>query len=251
MNLRYLLAIIALVTLAPLLILQALYLRRHALRLPPAQGQRSGSEPGAEPAVEILVLGESTAAGVGVSNHRDSLAGQVATALSQRLHRVIRWEVAGLNGLITERTAATLFPWVQAERADIVVLALGVNDTLALRNPRRWLRDLESLIIEVRSRFQPQLVVISAVPPVGKFIAIPQPLRFVFGLVAQSLDEVTQQACARRPELLYAVLPRSMQNNKHYLSSDGFHPSSEGYAAWGALLAEAIAARMRETAGPL
>lgn len=32
MNLRYLLAIITLVTLAPLLILQALYLRRHAVR---------------------------------------------------------------------------------------------------------------------------------------------------------------------------------------------------------------------------
>lgn len=250
MTLRYLLAVSILASLAPLLILQALYLRRHALRLPPAQGDRCNIEPGSAPSVAMLVLGESTAAGVGVSGHRESLAGQVATALGQQLQRAVRWEVAGLNGLTAARTSATLIPWVQAREVDIVVLALGVNDTLALRTPRRWLADLDSLIAELKLKFQPQIIAISAVPPVGKFIAIPQPLRFVFGLVARSLDEVTQRVYAEHPDVLYTPLPKSLQSNKRYLSADGFHPSAEGYAAWGVLLATAITKRIKHTIKP-
>lgn len=244
---RYLLAAVALVLLAPLLILQGLYLRRHAVRLPPAHGGRTGVAPGNAPALGVLVLGESTAAGVGVHRHGEALAGQVAKALQQELQREIHWEVAGLNGLTAARTAVTLFPWVEMRRAPIVVLALGVNDTLALRTPRRWLQDLGALIAAIRARFRPRLIVISPVPPVGQFSAIPQPLRAVFGLVARSLDAVTAEAYRGQRDVLYTRLPRELQRDSRYLGADGIHPSAAGYAVWGALLAEAIAQQGNQT----
>lgn len=241
MSLRYLLGIIAFVLLAPLLILQGLYLRRHAIRLPPARGERKGVQPGTQPALRVLILGESTAAGVGAESHQEALSGQFVKALSEHQMQEIRWEAAGLNGLTAARTAITLLPWVEMDIADVVVLALGVNDTLALRTPRRWLRELNSLVEELRQRFQPRLVVLSAVPPVGRFVAIPQPLRGVFGAVAQSLDEGTRRAFAGNPSVLYVPLPITLQREKEYLCRDGFHPSPAGYAVWGQLLASAIA----------
>ncbi len=240
-SLRYMGAIVLLVTLAPLLALQGRYLRRHAVRLPPARGERNGIEPGGPPALDLLVLGESTAAGVGVSTHRESLVGQTAIALGRQLQREIRWEVAGLNGLTAGRAAATLFPWVERRRATVAVLALGVNDTLALRTPRHWLAQLRALIEGVHVEFQPQLVVVCAIPPVGRFPAIPRPLRTLFGLVAGSLDAATRAALRDRGDILYVPLPRELQSNPEYMGSDGFHPSAAGYAVWGGLLARAIA----------
>lgn len=242
-GLRYPSAIALLTTLAPLLILQGRHLRRHAVRLPPAQGERCGVERGPAPSLDLLVLGESTAAGVGVAQHGESLAGQLATGLARRLRREIRWEVAGLNGLTAARTAEALFPRVGMRRATIAVLALGVNDTLALRSPRRWLAELTALTEEVQNRFQPQLVAVCAVPPVGRFVAIPQPLRAVLGQVAASLDAATRRALQGRRDILYVPLPAALQRDRNHLAADGFHPSARGYAVWGSLLAEAIAQR--------
>lgn len=241
MSLRYILAVLALVLFAPLLLLQGWHLRRHAIRLPPAQGPRRGVEEGASPALTVLILGESTAAGVGANHHGESLAGQLAKALGKRLAREIRWEVAGQNGLTAARTATELLPRTTIHEAAMVVLALGVNDTLALRTPRRWLTDLQRLIALVQKQYRPRLVAISAVPPVGRFVAIPQPLRTVFGLVAQSLDLATRRAFSDRRDVLYVPLPIDLQNEERYLSIDGFHPSAAGYAVWAGLLAETIA----------
>ena len=72
----------ALVTaiLSPLLI-QALLLRKHALRLPEATGARQGSSGEGAP-LRVLIIGDSSAAGVGVSTQHDALAGQLAIALA-------------------------------------------------------------------------------------------------------------------------------------------------------------------------
>ncbi len=58
--------------LLPLLLPQALHTRRHALRLPPAGGAQCG-EVGIGESLHLLVLGESTVAGVGVEAQSEGL----------------------------------------------------------------------------------------------------------------------------------------------------------------------------------
>ncbi len=242
---RYWTAWLLLVTLSPLLIFQALRLRRTVLRLPPAGGPRQGEVPGTPDALTLLTMGESTVAGVGASNHREALGGQIATVLNRLSGRSIQWEAVGLNGMIARDTGRQLMAWVERRPVDVIVVALGVNDALALRSPQRWVTDLDHLIAHLKKALQPQMIVLTAVPPVGQFPAIPRPLRTVFGLVARSLDRATRYAVQQWPKTCYAALPENMQHDARHFSHDGFHPSPSGYALWSELVADTIVERLK------
>ena len=77
--------------LSPLLVAQALTTRRRALVLPEADGPREGRLAGEGQAVRVLVAGDSSAAGVGVTHQRHAVAGHLAATLQRRLHRPIEW----------------------------------------------------------------------------------------------------------------------------------------------------------------
>ena len=64
--------------LSPVVIPLALYTRRTTVRLPEASGEPRGQWGKGAPATRLLVIGESTAAGVGTAHHRQGLASQLA-----------------------------------------------------------------------------------------------------------------------------------------------------------------------------
>lgn len=243
MKLRYYSAWLLLIMLAPWLIYQAYRLRRDALRLPPARGARHGCIPNHPAHLNLLVMGESTVAGVGVDDHSEALSGQLATALHRVTGKSVAWEAAGLNGMVARETAEQLLPWVENRSVDVLVLALGVNDAISLRSPRRWLADLAQLVAQLQRELQPALTVVTAIPPVGQFPAIPQPLRSVFGLVARSLDQASRTELSRWDNVCYAALPEKLTHDPSHFAHDGFHPSCDGYRLWARLLADIIAER--------
>src|SRR3712207_2884569 len=81
--------------LLPLLFVQGKGVRRRTPRLPDAAGPVEGTVPGAEPAVRLVVIGESTVAGIGAATHQTALTGCVAAALARRTGRAVRWRAAG------------------------------------------------------------------------------------------------------------------------------------------------------------
>ena len=68
---------------APLLVAQALYVRRTTPRLPGASGPTEGLVPGAGTPWRLAVLGESTVDGVGAASHEEALTGRLAQALAR------------------------------------------------------------------------------------------------------------------------------------------------------------------------
>lgn len=67
--------------LSPLLAAQALWVISRALQLPEAAGPRSGVT-GTGPILRLRIIGDSSAAGVGVAHQDQALAGQLASELS-------------------------------------------------------------------------------------------------------------------------------------------------------------------------
>lgn len=238
--LRYLAAWTLILPLAPLLLWQAHRLRANALRLPPAAGPREGRIRGQGRPLRLLVVGESTVAGVGARHHREGLTGWLAVALARRTGRPIEWQAAGLNGVTAHQAKEALLAWVAPKPADLVVLALGVNDVLALHRPRRWLDDLMALSCAIGQKTGSRRFAVSAVPPVGRFPAIPAPLRWIFGLVAGALDEASREALTGQPKLRYVAFPRQVTGKTALFAADGFHPGAEGYRVWADLLAAAL-----------
>jgi lysophospholipase L1-like esterase len=240
--------------LAPVLAWQGWRVRRTVPVLRDADGPVTGdavpaTAPLASPAppLSLLVLGESTAAGMGAPTHRDALAGRTAQALAELTGRRVRWRVVGRSGA-TAQAARTLFEASFADaalpddpaaaRVDVAVVALGVNDVLAFRGDRAWTRDLDALVQALRVRCGDAPIVVAAVPPLHCFPALRQPLRWALGTRARLLDAAAARWATRVPRVAHA--PASTLESVAtggLFAADGFHPSPEGYRLWGESLA--------------
>jgi lysophospholipase L1-like esterase len=226
--------------LLPLALPMAVRTRRTALRLAPAAGVRegvAGPELLGEP-FRLLLLGESTVAGVGASCLDFALAGRLASALAARLQRPVAWCAAGENGITAGEACERLLPLAAEQDYDLVTLVFGVNDTTHFSSSQRWLGALEHLIEHFRGRGAQ--VVCTAVPPLQYFTALPWLLRQLLGWRAALLDRQLS-ALALRQGAGYCGVSLEMQ--PQFLAIDGYHPSALGYRVWGEHLAEWLVSR--------
>ncbi|QKW34009.1 SGNH/GDSL hydrolase family protein [Actinomadura sp. NAK00032] len=259
-----------LIPLAPVLAFQAWRTVRRTPRLDPAGGDEhgfvQGANPGAgRPAFRVVVIGESTAVGVGASRHTEALPGYLAEALRERLRRSVAWSVTGENGATARRITSGLVPAAAgalngaagrtADRtvngtpkgtaggcaADLVVVTVGINDLIRRRPLRRWAADVSELVGVLRGRYAGATVLVAGMPPVHRFPAIPQPLRYVLGARARTMDRIMREA-ARAGGAVHAPMDEAMARDRGLFASDGFHPSPAGYRAWAHDLAHAVAA---------
>jgi lysophospholipase L1-like esterase len=238
---RFLPELIALPML-PFLIAQGKRTRRITPRLPEAAGPCNGTvgETHSTPPMSLLTVGESPVAGVGVSTHAEGITGQLARALSLRLRRPVIWRACGKNGITARQALEQIVPVVPAQPVDIALVAFGVNDTTAFHSVARWQADLRNLVEALEQRCQPRMILLSGVPPLGHFPALPQPLRWVMGLKAQALDAAARELAMGLPRTRYVAM--SLNTADHDLMAhDGYHPSVKGCAVWARMLIDGCA----------
>jgi lysophospholipase L1-like esterase len=240
---------VSLVLLAPILFLQGRWVRRVTPRLPPADGPHEGrTAPGLLP-LRLLVVGESTAVGVGVSRHDDGLAGQTARALAETTGRPVAWRVLGRSGASARKLVTEFIDPAPPIEADVVVVALGVNDIISLSSSRHWIAALESLLQAIRRSSPGAAVVVSGVPPIQHFPALPWPLRAVLGLRATILDRAAIRLVGANHTIAHLPHPRVPRAQvAGVFCADGFHPSARGYQQWGTALAAAASDILRRPA---
>lgn len=236
---------LATVPLLPLALPLALYTRRTALRLPIAQGEPSGIAAAHLPGqpLRLLLIGESTVAGVGVTTFDQSLASCLAAALAERLQRPVRWRACGENGITAARAHERLLPFALAEPADLALLVFGVNDTTHLTSSKRWLQALAAMADALAARGC--RVAFSAVPPLQHFSALPWLLRQLMGWRAGLLD-AELRGLSQRLGAMHCALDLPFE--AHYLAEDGYHPSALGYRQWAAGLAERLTPSLQRSA---
>ncbi|MGS0892762.1 SGNH/GDSL hydrolase family protein [Burkholderia stagnalis] len=232
---------LATAALGPLLFAQGRYVRRVTPRLPEAAGPRSG-EIGNGPPLRVLVLGDSAAAGVGVATQRDALSGQLAHALAAT-HRV-GWKLLARTGLTTQ----DLVDWLAAEPAepfDVAVTSLGVNDVTGGVPPARWQAAQAALVRLLAERFAVRHAILSAVPPMERFPALPQPLAWYLGLRAKRLNAALAGWAAQqshdRPHCTFLRVALPLERD--LMAADGFHPGAAACAVWAAQVAAAVRQR--------
>lgn len=225
----------------PLLLIQGFWLRRTTPRLPDAAGPLEGTIAGAGEPLRLIALGESTVAGMGARTHETALAGQLALALNQATDRSIEWLVVARSGINARQTRLELVPQLAGRRADIVMIALGVNDSIEFHTARRWSADMERLIADVRREVGDAPVVLAGVPPLDYFPALPQPLSFVLGARSTALERASLELVKKLKRVVYVPFLIERENCDDLFCSDGFHPSELGYTEWAKQLAEAFA----------
>jgi lysophospholipase L1-like esterase len=213
---------------------QAVHVKRKTPRLPGAAGPTEGLVPGDGEPFRLAVLGESTVDGVGAADHEEALTGCLAREIA-REGRAVRWQAVGRTGANARTVRAELVPLVRP--ADLVVVALGVNDTIELRTAAGYRRDLLELVIELRRRLGPVDVLLAGVPPMSRFPALPRPLRDVLAVRSTALDAAAA-SLAKISGVRHLPMDPALLDPAAF-ASDRFHPGPAGYARWAQTLAGA------------
>ena len=234
---------VAAAALGPLLLAQGLYVRRTALRLPEPPGPREGVR-GEGPGLRLLVLGDSAAAGVGASSQAEALSGRLVSQLEHTFR--VSWRLLAQTGATTARALR----WLAEEPPrpfDAVLTSLGVNDVTSGRPLGAWRRDQARLADLLRDKFSVRLLLLSGLPPVGRFPALPQPLRWWLGLRAERFDAALEELASGRAGCEYLGLRSGGEvevPDARMMACDGFHPGPEIYALWARAAARRIEARL-------
>lgn len=228
------LVILAAIVLSPLLILQGLVARRTVPKLPEPPGSRDGTEGIGRP-LRLLIVGDSAAAGVGATHQDEALLGQVVSRLVDQYQ--VSWALRAATG---NKTAAIL-QWLDAQppqRFDVAVTSLGVNDVTGMVGRSEWRRQQAELRETLKSKFQVKTLLVSGLPPLHGFPALPQPLRWVLGARATQFNDDLRQDIAADGAATFLDLRFTADTT--LIASDGFHPGPGIYAEWGARVAAKI-----------
>lgn len=225
---------IAKAVLSPILQAQGKRVRTTVPILPEPEGDKFGEE-GQGPELRILVTGDSSAAGVGVSHQRDALTGHIVKNLKHDYR--VSWTLAATTGFTTRATLRMLKEMPQAPY-DVAVISLGVNDTTRGLSVELFLQHQGQLMELLQSKFNIRHIIISGLPPMGKFPALPQPLRWAMGQHSRKLDNGLREWAATQPGCHYLLSDYTMDPS--HMASDGFHPGAALYQMWGAAVAAQI-----------
>jgi len=236
------------IALLPLLLWQAVQVRRRALQLPEAAGKRRGRH-GATQAVaplRVLLVGDSSAAGVGVRQQGQALAGQLALHLAEALGRPVHWQLVARTGHTTGEALQHVRESL-LQPADVLVTALGVNDVVRQVPASRTLEQLQALHAEAQARAGVRYWSHQALPPMQQFPLLPAPLRWVLGAQAEGLNQLLLQTLGDQEDrgLMRPPARLAGAGAAELMAEDGFHPGAPGYALWGQVLAEHLARRWR------
>lgn len=214
---------------------QARHVRRTTLRLPVASGQPqgiSGPDNGQKP-LHLWHIGESTVAGVGVDHLQAGFTCQLAGQLSAQLQRPVHWQALGANGAKARDLHGKI---TSPDKADIILITLGVNDVTGLTSVKKWHRDLKDLLTEVNPHGQAK-VFFTQVPNMARFPALPYLLARALGL----RSDMFNQALAKLSRTTGAgLLTTQADFAPELMAEDGYHPNALGYAQWAASVCQQL-----------
>jgi hypothetical protein len=143
----------------------------------------------------ILLIGAGAVRGVGVTSYDLGVGGHLARKLSALTGRGAHIELLGVPGL-TVPGAAKLLAELELSRFDAVVLMLGTRETVTLRSPRGWRRDIRALVERISQSSPSTLsLFVVGIPPLTSLLHFGGTLSAAVGRQIRELNAATQEAC--------------------------------------------------------
>jgi lysophospholipase L1-like esterase len=196
---------------------------------------------GGSPALSFAVLGDSSAAGVGVESAEQLPGVLLARGLAEEAERPVRLSTYAISGSTT-RSLPGQVGLALAARPDVAMVVIGAND-VTTRMPVHVSARL--LGVHVRRLTAAGVgVVVGTCPDLGAIQPIPQPLRSVarsWSLTLARMQRAEVERAGAIPVALADLLsPEFLARPTDLFSADRFHPNAAGYEAAAAVILPAL-----------
>lgn len=241
MNIKYTLGAILSVPLLPLLYFQGKRIKAKVPRLPEAKGKQGISSNASDSTLNLLTIGESTIAGVGVKTNEEGFTGTLATELAAALKMNINWNVHAKSGYTAKRIAEKIIGAIPKKPTDLIVIGIGGNDAFELTSPKKWNKDVRALIKSIRLKFVTAPILFINMPPIKEFPAFTSLIKFIIGNLVDILGEELKKIVVDFENVYYysRVIRSTYFIDRYKLNisptdffSDGVHPSKITYQIW-------------------
>jgi lysophospholipase L1-like esterase len=181
--------------------------------------------------VELLLLGDSVAAGLGADLPSETLGGRLAKYVAKETRRTVRLRTEARVGAESSMLAVQVGCLEPSYRPDVAVVVVGGNDVTHRVPVAESVRHLEETIVALRARGA--AVVVGTCPDLGALRPVPQPLRALGSRASRQLARAQEAAAVRQGayavSLAHVVGPFFITNPDEMFSLDRFHPSAIGY----------------------
>ncbi len=210
---------------------------------PVADGVYGKGLPG-EP-LSFVVLGDSTAAGLGVHTPEETPAALLATGLSSISGRPVRLTNVARSGARSEALAEQVTRALKARPA-IAVIMIGANDVTNRVPAGESIRHLAAAVQRLRATGCE--VVVGTCPDLGSVKPLMQPLRWFARRASRQLAAAQTIVAVERGARSVSIgdlLGREFAADPlEMFSADRYHPSARGYAAAAAAMLPSMAAAL-------
>jgi lysophospholipase L1-like esterase len=211
--------------------------------------------------LRLVVLGDSTTAGVGVERAEDALPYLIARRVADSQHRAVHvvsygWAGARAADLARYQLPRAIEPLRAAETesflagADLVAIVIGSNDATHKTQPGSYRASLRTTLDGVRTVAPSARIALAGIPAFRGALRGIEPLIFLADQYARLLRPISR-AEAERAGAAYADLARDVppliRGRTDVLSSDQFHPSVVGYSAWADVIVDSLLSDESET----
>ncbi|WP_340537130.1 SGNH/GDSL hydrolase family protein [Nocardioides sp. GXZ039] len=181
--------------------------------------------------LDLLLLGDSIAAGLGAERRKDTLGGRLAKGLAKQTRRAVRLQVAAVVGAESSMLAAQLAGLPSDYAPDVAVIVVGGNDVTHRVPVATSVGHLQDAVAALRARGAE--VVVGTCPDLGALRPVPQPLRALGSVASRQLAAAQAAAAvgagAHAVSLAHVVGPHFLADPDQMFSIDRFHPSGQGY----------------------
>lgn len=197
--------------------------------------------------VEILVLGDSSAAGMGAHHRHETVGAIVAGGVSALMGRTVHLTNRAVVGAESSDLQRQLADGLESvTKPDVVLIMIGANDVTHRVDRATAVRHLELAVREIRALECE--VVVGTCPDLGTIEPLAQPLRLLARrwsrdlAAAQTIAVV--EAGGRTVSLGDLLGKEFAASPKTMFSEDRFHPSAAGYAKAAAALLPSVCAAL-------
>jgi lysophospholipase L1-like esterase len=190
--------------------------------------------------LSYVVLGDSTAAGVG-ADYEEGIA--ISTAQHLGLDHVVTLKNLGVSGARMRDVRVSQLPRAESLRPDLVLLSAGANDVTHLTSIRAMRDDLRAMVKTLREANRGVKIVITGSPDMGAPPRVPRLLR---GIASWRTKRVNRMFLAEAKSLKLGFAPIALvtgpqfRRDRSLFADDRFHPNERGYATWVQVLNEAL-----------
>lgn len=242
MNIKYYLGAIIAIPLLPILYFEGKKIRKNTANLPVAKKPNGYIKTTSENTLKMLVIGESTIAGVGVDFHENGFTGALAKEIAYQTNQSVLWRVYAKSGFTAKMVRKKIIPTIEDSTADIIVIGLGGNDAFKLNSPDVWMYQINLMIKTLKRKFPKTPIYFTNMPPIKEFPAFTKTLKFVIGNLVEILGKRLQKIVCKKENVDYnheiIILETwkkrlNLEGDSSVFFSDGVHPSKLTYQTWG------------------